>query len=155
MEILLQWGYVGLFIGTFLAATVLPFSSEILVTGLLYAGANSLIVFVIATFGNWLGSVSTYYLGWLGKWEWIEKWFKITPEKLEKQQANISKYGSLLSFFVWFPIVGDVFSLALGFYKVHPARCIVFMLFGKATRFAIYISLFMYFSGTFGWGYEV
>jgi len=154
MEILLQWGYVGLFVGAFLAATILPFSSEILVTGLLYVGAIPLIVFIVATSGNWLGSVLTYYMGWLGKWEWIEKWFKVTPEKLEKQQAKISKYGSLLSFFVWFPVVGDVFALALGFYKVSPARCIVFMLIGKATRFAIYIFLFTYFSDTFGWGFE-
>jgi len=154
-EILLQWGYVGLFVGTFLAATILPFSSEILVTGLLYMGADALMVFIIATIGNWLGSVSTYYLGWLGKWEWIEKWFKVTPEKLEKQQSNISKYGSLLSFFVWLPLIGDISSLALGFYKVSPVRCILFMLMGKATRFAVYISLYMYFSDTFGWGFEI
>ena len=154
-EILIQYGYVGLFIGTFLAATILPFSSEILVTTLLYFGANSLNVFIVATFGNWLGSVSTYYLGWLGKWEWIEKWFRVTPEKLEKQQSKISKFGSLLSLFVWFPLIGDVFALALGFYKVSPARCILFMLIGKALRFAIYIFLYTHFSDTFGWGFEI
>ena len=155
MEILLQWGYLGVFIGAFLAATILPLSSEIFVTGMLYAGANALILFVVATFGNWLGSVSTYYIGWLGKWEWIEKWFKVTPEKLEKQRDRISKYGSWLSFFVWFPIVGDVFALALGFYKVSPMRCILFMLIGKATRFAVYILLYLYFSDTFGWEFEI
>ncbi len=155
LRILLTWGYLGLFIGTFLAATVLPFSSEILVTGLLYAGANSLYIFLVATLGNWLGSISTYYLGWLGKWEWIERLFKVTPEKLEKQQAKISKYGSILAFFVWFPVVGDVFALALGFYKVSPRKCILFMLIGKMCRFALYILFYNYVSGWLGIGLKM
>jgi membrane protein YqaA with SNARE-associated domain len=124
METLLEWGLLGLFAGTFLAATILPFSSEILVTGMLYAGASPLWVFVVATLGNWLGSVSTYFIGYLGKWQWIEKWFKITPEKLEKQQKYITKFGSWISLVVWLPVIGDVFSIALGFYKISPYKCI-------------------------------
>ncbi|MCD7973254.1 MAG: DedA family protein [Candidatus Azobacteroides sp.] len=150
MDILLQWGYLGLFIGCFLAATILPFSSEILVTGLLYAGAKPFFVFIIATLGNWLGSISTYYIGWLGKWSWIEKWFKISPEKLEKQKNKISKYGSFLAFFVWLPGIGDVFALGLGFYKINTYKCILFMLIGKACRFAIYILLYKYASEWLG-----
>ncbi len=144
IKTLKDWEYVGLFISTFLAATILPFSSEIMVTALLCTGANPLYVFIIATIGNWLGSVSTYYIGWLGKWEWIEKWFKVTPKKLEKQRYKISKYGSVLAFFVWLPIIGDVFALALGFYKINLYKCVLFMLIGKACRFAIYILLFDY-----------
>jgi membrane protein YqaA with SNARE-associated domain len=151
MEHLLQWGYLGLFIGSFLAATILPFSSEILVTGLLYAGAKPLFVLITATAGNWLGSLSTYYLGWLGKWEWIEKWLKITPEKLEKQQFRITKYGSSLAFLAWLPVVGDVFALALGFYKVDYKKCAIFMLIGKFCRFLTYIFLYKYVGGWLGW----
>lgn len=138
------WGYITLFAGSFLAATILPFSSEILVTGMLDIKANPVMVGVVATLGNWLGSITTFGIGWLGKWAWIEKWFKVTPEKLAKQQSKISKYGSLLAFFVWFPIVGDLFALALGFYKVSPKQCIFFMLIGKACRFTLYILLFVY-----------
>jgi len=144
MGFLLTWGYLGLFLGSFLAATILPFSSEILVSGMLLAGASPLYILVTATLGNWLGSLSTYGIGWLGKWEWIEKWFKTSHEKIEKQQAKIAKYGSLLAFFVWVPIIGDVFALALGFYKVNFPQCCIFMLIGKFLRFFIYITLFDY-----------
>ena len=109
MEYFLTWGYPGLFLGSFLAATILPFSSEILVTGLLLAGASPLYVLIIATTGNWLGSLSTYGIGWLGKWEWIEKWFKVSREKIEKQQGKIAKYGSLLAFLVWAPVSKSFF----------------------------------------------
>ncbi len=142
MEYFLEWGYWGIFIGSFLAATILPFSSEILVTGMLLAGGSPLYILITATAGNWLGSLSTYALGWFGKWEWIEKWLKISYEKIEKQQQKIAKYGSLLAFLVWIPLVGDVFALALGFYKVNPIKCAAFMLLGKFLRFFIYIFLY-------------
>jgi len=144
MEPLLEWGYLGLFLGSFLAATVLPFSSEILVTGMLIAGASPISVLIIATSGNWLGSLSSYGLGRLGKWEWIEKWMKTSREKIEKQQVLITKYGSLLAFLVWLPAIGDLFALALGFYKINFIKCSVFMLIGKFFRFIIYIILFEY-----------
>ncbi len=150
MEYLLQWGYLGLFLGSFLAATILPLSSEILVTGLLLAGASPLYVLIIATAGNWLGSLSTYGLGWMGKWEWIEKWMKTSREKIEKQKKRIEKYGSLLAFLVWVPLVGDIFALALGFYKVNFTRCSIFMLVGKFCRFLIYIMLYQYIGNWIG-----
>ncbi|MDR0231128.1 MAG: DedA family protein [Dysgonamonadaceae bacterium] len=150
MEYLLTWGYLGLFLGSFLAATILPFSSEILVTGMLLAKASPIYVLIVATLGNWLGSLSTYGIGWLGKWEWIEKWFKTSREKIEKQQKKITKYGSFLAFFVWLPIIGDVFALALGFYKVNFIKCSTFMLIGKFLRFLIYIMLFNYVGSWFG-----
>ena len=73
MEILGEWGYIGLFIGTFLAATIIPFSSEFLIIGILMAGANPVVSFFIATTGNWLGGLTSYWLCYIGKWEWIDK----------------------------------------------------------------------------------
>jgi membrane protein YqaA with SNARE-associated domain len=116
----------------------------------LFAGASPLYVLITATMGNWLGSISTYGIGWLGKWEWIEKWFKISRAKIEKQQTKIKKFGSILAFLVWVPIIGDMFALALGFYKVNFPKCCVFMLMGKFLRFCIYIMLFDYIGGWFG-----
>jgi membrane protein YqaA with SNARE-associated domain len=150
MEYFLSWGYAGLFLGSFLAATILPFSSEILVTGMLLLGASPFFVFVTATLGNWLGSLSTYGIGRLGKWEWIEKWFKTSREKIEKHRAKIAKYRSLLAFLVWIPVVGDVFALALGFYKVNFIKCSVFMFVGKSLRYLIYIVLFEYLGSWIG-----
>jgi len=149
MEYLLSWGYLGLFLGSFLAATILPLSSEILLTGLLLAGASPVLLLVTATAGNWLGSLSTYGLGWLGKWEWIEKWLKISHEKVERQQKAVTNYGIWLALLVWVPVIGDVFALALGFYKVNFTQCCVFMLIGKLTRYAAYILLYKYVAGFF------
>ena len=142
MEHLLAWGYLGLFLGAFLGATIVPFSSEILVSGMLLAKASPFYILIVASTGNWLGSLSTYGIGWLGKWDWIEKWFKTPREKIEQQQARIVKYGSILALLVWVPVAGDAFALALGFYKVNFIKCSICMLIGKFLRFLIYIALF-------------
>ena len=103
LEFLLDLGYVGLFIGTFIAATVVPFSSDFLIVGILIAGGDPLISWICATAGNWLGGLTSYWIGRIGKWEWIEKWFRVKEETLLKQKSKIDKYGSLLAFLTWLP----------------------------------------------------
>jgi len=142
LEWLMNLGYVGLFIGAFLAATVIPFSSDVMMVGLLVAGGDPVICVVVATVGNWLGGLSSYGLGYLGKWEWLEKWFKVKPETLEKQKARVDRYGSALALLSWLPAIGDVFAIALGFYKTDFKKTALWMLVGKGARFVLWAVLF-------------
>ncbi len=142
MENLLEFGYLGLFIGAFLAATLIPFSSDVLLVGLLAAGGDPVISIVVATLGNWLGGMTSYWLGWLGKWEWLERWFGINRQKLESQKQRVDRYGSLLAFFTWVPLVGDVMAVALGFYRTDFKKTALFMFFGKGARFVMWAALF-------------
>lgn len=135
MEWLESLGLLGLFLGSALAASIVPFSSDVLYIAILASTGQSVGCLVVATAGSWLGSLFTYYLGWLGKWEWIEKWFKITREKLEQQQAKVQKYGVWLALFSWVPIIGDVTVLALGFYKTSRGWTFLMLLIGKALRY--------------------
>ena len=59
MEALLEYGYIGLFLGSFLAATVVPFSSDVLLVGMLLAGGDPVITVAVATLGNWLGGLTS------------------------------------------------------------------------------------------------
>ena len=120
MEWLEGMGLFGLFIGTFLAATVLPFSSDVLYIAILAATKDPVSCLIVGTLGNWLGSVLTYGMGWIGKWEWIEKWFKVKHETLVRQKARIDRYGVWLALLAWVPFIGDVIAIALGFYKTKP-----------------------------------
>lgn len=142
MEWLLGWGYIGLFIGAFLAATLVPFSSDVLLIGILAAGGDPYISVILASVGNWLGGLTSYWVGWLGKWEWIEKWFRISRNKLEEQKGHVDKYGSLLALMTWLPIVGDLFAVALGFYRVDLKKSAVFMLIGKFGRFVCWALIY-------------
>lgn len=131
-------GLLGLFIGTFLAATILPFSSDALYIAVLAATKDPIGCLAVGTVGNWLGSVVTYWIGWIGQWEWIEKWFKVKRETLEKQKVKIDKYGVWLALLAWIPIIGDVIAIALGFYKTRPWATMFLLLVGKFARFLLW-----------------
>lgn len=144
MEWLLNLGYVGLFAGSFIAATVVPFSSDVLLLGMLAAGGNVWLCVLVATLGNWLGGLTSYWLGWLGKWEWIERYMGVKHETLVKHKSKIDRFGSLLTLLTWLPVVGDVFAIALGFYKVDFKKAAVLMLIGKGARFVCWALLFIW-----------
>ena len=134
----------GLFCGSFLAATVVPFSSDVLLVGMLVAGCDPVECLVSATLGNWLGGLTSFGIGWLGRWEWIERWFHVKRETLEKQHDKIEHWGAWLALLTWLPVVGDVFAIALGFYKVSPVKSAIFMFIGKALRFMMWAGLYFW-----------
>lgn len=142
IELLQQWGVLGLFLGSFLAATVVPFSSDVLLVGALAAGCDPVSCIVSATVGNWLGGMSSYLLGWLGRWEWLERWLHVKPETLERQRERVSRWGVWLALLTWVPVVGDIFAIALGFYRVAPLRCALFILIGKAVRYIAWAGIY-------------
>lgn len=140
-----SWGLLGLFLGTFLAATVVPFSSDALYIAVMIATKQPLVCLLVGSVGNWLGSVTTYFLGRLCKWEWLEKTFKVKRETLEKQKAKIDKYGVWMALISWVPIIGDAISIGLGFYKA-PAFWTLLMLFiGKVLRFGVWTLIYLQF----------
>lgn len=141
MDALIAWGYIGVFIASFLAATVLPFSSEVVLTGVLLAGANYWPCMIAATVGNFLGGMSCYYLGRLGKMEWIEKYLKLDTAKLLKIQKWIEGKGSVMAFFVFLPGVGDFIAVALGFLRGNVWIVSISMFLGKAIRYWVWMEL--------------
>lgn len=131
-------GLLGLFIGTFLAATILPFSSDALYIAVLFATKNPWGCLAVGTLGNWLGSVTTYWLGRCASWDFLVKHFKVSKETLEKQKMKIDRYGVWLALICWVPIIGDVIAVALGFYRTPAIATHILLLIGKFARFLIW-----------------
>ena len=142
LEFLIPYGYVGLFVASFLAATILPFSSEIVLVSLLRFSYNDftyspILIVVSATLGNFLGGATNYYLGRFCKIEWLHKYLGFSNEKLKKTSKYVFKYGEYLAFFSWVPIIGDPLCVALGWFKAKQARFLFFMFVGKLLRYLI------------------
>lgn len=134
-------GYFGLFIAAFLAATVVPFSSEVVFSTLVFGGLNAWKCTVIATFGNCLGGLTCYWLGTLGKMEWLEKYFGVKHEKLNKFNKYFHKYGDWVAFFSFLPVVGDAIAVAAGFLKCRFWIVAISMLIGKFVRYVVWMYL--------------
>lgn len=144
MEYLMEFGLIGLFLGSFLAATVVPMSADVLLVGMLVAGSSPVLTIAIATAGNWLGGLTSYAIGRSGRWEWIER-LHVKRESLESQRSRIERYGAAIALLTWVPIVGDVFAVALGFYRVHFWGMAFWTLVGKCARFVTWYLIYLLF----------
>ena len=138
METFVEWGYIGLFIASFLGATIIPFSSELVFSLLIIKGYDFNLSLLVATTGNWLGGLSSYFLGRLGKWSTLEKYFRLKKEKIVKFKTNIDKWGSLLAFFCWLPIIGDPIAVGLGFFRTNFLLVALWMFLGKLIRYIVW-----------------
>lgn len=141
----MELGYLGLFLASFLAATVVPFSSEVIFSAMVFSGLDPWTCVWVATLGNWLGGMTSYYVGLLGKIEWIEKYFHIKKEKMENYTIRIQKYGDWFAFFSFVPFIGDVIAVATGFFRCKWWKVAISMLLGKFARYVAW----MYFNGLF------
>jgi len=138
LEAFVEWGYLGLFIASFLGATIIPFSSELVFSLLIIKGYDFNLSLLVATTGNWLGGLSSYFLGRLGQWSTLEKYFRLKKEKIVKFKTNIDKWGSLLAFVCWLPIVGDPIAVGLGFFRTNYVLVAIWMFIGKLIRYIVW-----------------
>jgi membrane protein YqaA with SNARE-associated domain len=115
MTELLDPGYIGLFLAGFLAATVIPFSSEVLFSTMLYGDYDFTLCLFSASAGNTMGGMSSYLLGYLVKWHWLEKYMNIRMEKVKSLHSKIKDRIAIASLLCWLPVIGDPIAVALGF----------------------------------------
>lgn len=128
--------YGALFISSFLASSLLPIASDGLLAAMLYKDFNAWYCLYTATLGNWLGGMTSYGLGWLGKREWLTKYFGASPSNLQKVQKWIDRYGVWVALFCWLPFVGDPLVVALGFMRSRPITVSILMFIGRFLRYA-------------------
>ncbi len=137
MTELLDPGYIGLFLAGFLAATVLPFSSEVLFSTMIYGNYDFTLCLLSASAGNTLGGMSSYLLGFMVKWDWLEKYMNIKMEKVKSFHLKIKDRIAFASLLCWLPVIGDPLAVALGFMKAPFMKVMIFMFAGKFMRYFI------------------
>jgi membrane protein YqaA with SNARE-associated domain len=141
MDSFVEFGFLGLFFASFLGATVIPLSSEIVLSILLAKGYDINFSVVVATFGNWLGGLSSYFLGTLGKWHFLEKYFRIKKEKILRFKIKIDKWGSVYAFFCCLPFIGDPLAISLGFFRTNFVQVLFWMFIGKLVKYVFWAIL--------------
>lgn len=141
IDALIGLGYIGLLIACFISATLFPFSSDVVVAALIVAKVDPYICLLVATLGGWLGGIFNYYLGRLGKEEWIRKYSRVREERLLKVKAWMQGKGSYMAFFSWFPIIGSLLVVSLGYLRVNKYTVALFLLIGMFARYFVVIAL--------------
>lgn len=132
------YGYWGMLLTAFLAGSVFPFSSEAIMVGLLATpGIDACTLVAYATVGNVLGSMFNYCVGRLGRLEWIERWLKISPEKMERAQRFMAGRGAWMGFFAFVPVLGSAITVTLGLMRANVIISLVSMTIGKLLRYCL------------------
>ena len=130
--------YLSLFSISFLAATVLPFSSELTLAGLIStSNYDNLLLLVVASFGNVLGSVFNWSLGFYSRNLSTKKWFPFKKTQIERSSKWFSKFGKWSLLFAWLPIVGDPLTFVAGLLRVRFLDFIILVAIGKVSRYLI------------------
>ena len=136
---LIAYGYTGMGVAAFVAGSVLPFSSETLLVGLLLAGLKPWPLFLCATAGNVLGSMFNYWIGTFGRLEWIEHYLHVKREKIARTQRWLQGYGAWMGVLCFLPVIGSALSVTLGYMRANPYLSFLSITLGKAFRYAILI----------------
>jgi len=131
--------YLSLFTISFLAATVLPFSSELTLAGLIAtSNYDNSFLLIVASLGNVLGSVVNWALGFYSRNLTKKKWFPFKKDKqIENSSKWFSKFGKWSLLFAWVPIIGDPLTLVAGLLRVRFLDFIILVAFGKVSRYLI------------------
>lgn len=132
----------GVFLSAFLAATILPFSSEVVLSSFYAAGAgDALSLWLAASAGNVLGALVNWGLGrYLLHWQ-DRKWFPFKSDQLERADHWFAKYGVWSLLLAWVPIVGDPLTFIAGFLRVNLWVFLGLVTIGKAGRYAVLLWL--------------
>ncbi len=135
------WGLWGLFLAAFLAATILPFSSELLLVAMAAGDWSTSSLLLVASVGNTLGGLTNYALG---RWIPEERTFRllrIEPDKARRWHAFVRKRGAWAALLCWLPVVGDPLAIALGLFRAPFLPSTILMFLGKCARYSVVLAL--------------
>lgn len=144
MELDPSWadaGLWGLLLASFLAATVLPFSSELILAAMAAGPWSTTSLLLVASAGNWAGGMTCYGLGRIGDLGRIMRWLRSDPRTIDRAMGWMKGYGSWAALLTWIPIIGDPIAIALGLGKASLLPVSILMLLGKAARYAVILSI--------------
>ena len=136
IEFFKDYGYWGMGVLAFLSGTVVPIASEVLLLFFLGIGLDALGITLVATFGNTLGGITCFMLGYLTSKERVQKLLRIPDRRMKRADALIQKSGYWVASVSFLPAIGEVLLVALGVMRVNKYKVLAVMAVGKLIRYS-------------------
>lgn len=132
-------GLWGLFFSAFVSATLLPGSSEIVMTALVTAYPDIVWwAFLVATAGNVTGCLLSYGMGY-GARQGFERFQRVKVDLEHPLVQRLRRYGPPALFLSFLPLVGDVLVVAAGWLKLPMGPSMLWIAAGKASRYLVLV----------------
>jgi len=132
--------YISLFLSAFLSATLLPGSSEAVLSGLvLLEKYDPALLLTFATTGNVLGSLFNWFCGLFLMSFQDRRWFPVSPAQIDRASAWYRKYGLWSLLLAWAPILGDPLTVVAGLMRAPLLPFLLLVTIGKLVRYWLII----------------
>ncbi len=132
--------YFILFFWSLVAATFFPVSSEVFLAGMIQQNKDLTIltVVIVATIGNVIGAIITFYMGWKGGELVLNKMSDKNKKKYYKAEKIVNRYGVYSMVLSWVPFIGDFIVLFGGVFKLPIWSSILWITIGKFLRYLVF-----------------
>lgn len=128
---------LSLFIVALLSATLLPGGSEAWLATLWCQGESAIMLWIVATTGNSLGSLVNVALGRFAR-EWVgRRWFPASERGLQRAERWYMRGGEATLLLAWVPILGDPLTVMAGIVRLPWWRATAWILLSKGGRYAV------------------
>lgn len=135
-------GLWGLFLSAFISSTIAPGGSEAVLAYMVSEKQFSVEGLVlIATIGNTLGALTTWFLGVLAASKFPAE--QLLSEKRQRSLGMVKKWGVWSLFFSWLPVIGDGLCFAGGWLKLPIVFSYIAIFIGKAIRYIFVAYIFI------------
>lgn len=125
-----------LFLSAFVAATILPASSELVLAAVIVADPDLLWPAVaLASLGNTAGAVVNWFLGRFMAHFVDRRWFPLTPDLHRRACGWFRRFGTWSLLFAWLPLVGDPLTVVAGTLRVSFPLFLALVAIGKTARY--------------------
>lgn len=119
----------SLLAATFLASTLIPLSSELVLFGVLKLHPDmAWAALLVATTGNTLGGMTSYLIG---------RFFG--SKKPLPHVERVRRWGAPALLLAWLPFVGDALCIAAGWLKLNWGAAILFQVVGRFARYWVIV----------------
>ncbi|MFK7954585.1 MAG: YqaA family protein [Lysobacterales bacterium] len=140
--------YASVFASAFLAATILPFYSEIAVVAAVMNGYSPSTIWLSASLGNTLGAVVNAVLGRLLPRARLGRLLGVSDKRFDQAQRWFQRYGQWSLLLAWLPIGGDAITVVAGVMRTRWLPFVLLVFAGKSARYAVVIWLALKSSGS-------
>lgn len=128
----------GLFASAFLAGSILPAQSEIVLAALLLAAKQpAWLLVAVATAGNVGGAVLNYGLGRSADRFRHRRWFPLSAAGWERSTEWFNRFGVWSLLLSWMPIIGDGFTVLAGAARTPFPLFLALVTLAKCGRYVV------------------
>ena len=80
-----------------------------------------------------------YFVGRMGKLEWIEKYLHVKQQDLDKATRFMGGHGAWMGFFAFVPLLGSAITIVLGLMRANIPISLTSIALGKFLRYVVLI----------------